>query len=101
MRKICVRGIQSHRRRGNNALAGENRQMTDTSHLTALITRLGHERAALNRATKPQEIALRTVWVRQCEKEINSEERFLGMALTDWTERELTNEELMAELEGF
>lgn len=75
--------------------------MTDTSHLTALITRLSNERARLKAATCPQEISFRTVWVRQCEKEINGEERFLGMALTDWTERELTNDELLAELEGF
>lgn len=72
--------------------------MTDTTHLTALITRLSNERAALARATRPQEIELRTVWVRQCEKEINGEEAFLGMELTDWSEPELSAADLMAEL---
>lgn len=72
--------------------------MTDTTHLTALITRLSNERAALARATKPQEIDLRTVWVRQCEKEINGEEAFLGMSLTDWNEPEMSFDDIMAEL---
>lgn len=74
--------------------------MTDTSHLTALISRLSSEKAALARATKQGEIDLRTVWVRQCQKEINGEEAFLGMSLTDWSEPELTDEELLAELAG-
>ena len=72
--------------------------MTDTTHLIALMTRLSNEKSALARATKPSEIELRTVWVRQCEKEINGEEEFLGMDLTDWNAPELTDEELMAEL---
>ena len=72
--------------------------MTDTTHLTALITRLSNERAYLARATKPQEIELRTVWVRQCEREVNDEEAFLGMSLTDWNEPEMSAADLMAEL---
>ena len=75
--------------------------MTDTTHLTALISRMSREKAALARATKPSEIELRTVWVRQCEKEINGEEAFLGMELTDWNAPEMTDEELMAELSGW
>lgn len=75
--------------------------MTDTTHLTALISRLSSEKAALARATKQGEIDLRTVWVRQCEKEINGEEAFLGMELTDWNAPEMTDEELMAELSAF
>lgn len=72
--------------------------MTDTTHLTALITRLANERQALARATKQGEIEMRTVWVRQCEKEINGEESFLGMDLTDWNEPEMSFEDIMAEL---
>lgn len=72
--------------------------MTKTSHLVDLLSRLANERSALNNATKADEIALRTVWVRQCEKEVNGEERFLGMEETDFSASELTNEELMAEL---
>jgi hypothetical protein len=75
--------------------------MTDTTHLTALISRLSSESSALARATKPSEIELRQVWVRQCEKEINGEEAFLGMELTDWNAPEMTDEELMAELSGW
>lgn len=70
----------------------------DTTHLTALITRLSSERRALANATKPAEVALRTVWVAQCEREINSEERFLGMPVTDYSEPEPSIEDLMAEL---
>lgn len=75
--------------------------MTDTTHLTALISRLSSEKAALGRATKPSEIELRTVWVRQCQKEINGEEAFLGMELTDWNAPELSATDLMAELSGW
>lgn len=70
----------------------------DTTHLTALITRLSNERRALANATLQGEIELRTVWVRQCEKEINGEEKFLGMELTDFNVPEMTDAELMAEL---
>lgn len=75
--------------------------MTDATHLAALISRLSSEKAALARATKPSEIDLRTVWVRQCKREINGEEAFLGMELTDWNAPEMTDEELMAELSGW
>lgn len=75
--------------------------MTDTAHLTALITRLSNEKAALANATKQGEIELRTVWVRQCQKEINGEEKFLGFELTDFDAPEMTDEELMAELAEF
>lgn len=72
----------------------------NASHLTALITRLSNERAALARATCPQEIGLRTVWVRQCEKEINGEERFLGIEETDFNAPAISDDDLMAELEA-
>lgn len=71
-----------------------------TSHLTALITRLSNERTALANATTQGEIELRTVWVRQCEKEINGEERFLGMEETDFNAPQISDDELMAELEA-
>lgn len=72
--------------------------MTDTAHLMALTTRLANERRYLANATNAGEIELRKVWVRQIEKEINDEEAFLGMSLTDWNEPEMSNEDLMAEL---
>lgn len=53
--------------------------MTDLSHLTALRTRLSNERNYLALATSAKEIAIRTVWVAQCEKEIAGELAFLGL----------------------
>jgi predicted mannosyl-3-phosphoglycerate phosphatase (HAD superfamily) len=70
----------------------------DTSHLVALMTGLSRERQRLAAARTEQERALRTVWVRQSEKEINAEERFLGMTETDWNEPEMSADDLMAEL---
>ena len=72
--------------------------MRDTSHLVALMTGLSRERQRLATARTEQERALRAVWVRQSEKEINAEERFLGMTETDWDEPEMSADELMAEL---
>jgi len=74
--------------------------MTDTTHLVALISRLSSEKAALARATKQGEIELRTVWVRQCQKEINGEEAFLGMPVTDFDAPEMSDEDLLVELAG-
>lgn len=85
---------------GDGAGAGMEEDEMNTSHLSALMTRLSNERQALARATKQGEIELRTVWVRQCEKEINSEEAFLGMGLTDWNEPEMSIDEIMAELDA-
>lgn len=70
----------------------------DTSHLVALMTGLSRERQRLAVARTEQERALRTVWVRQSEKEVNAEERFLGMTETDWNEPEMSADDLMAEL---
>lgn len=70
----------------------------DTSHLVALMTGLSRERQRLAVARTEQERALRAVWVRQSEKEINAEERFLGMTETDWNEPEMSADDLMAEL---
>jgi hypothetical protein len=70
----------------------------DTSHLVALRTGLSRERQRLAAASIEQERALRTVWVRQSEKEVNAEERFLGMTETDWNEPEMSADDLLAEL---
>ena len=70
----------------------------DSSHLVALMTGLSRERQRLATARTEQERALRAVWVRQSEKEINAEERFLGMTETDWNEPEMSADDLMAEL---
>jgi len=72
--------------------------MRDTSHLVALMTGLSRERQRLAVARTEQERALRAVWVRQSEKEVNAEERFLGLTETDWNEPEMSADDLMAEL---
>lgn len=71
--------------------------MADTSHLVSLLGLLSAEKGRLA-AAKGQEAELRAAWVRQLQKEVNGEERFLGMTETDWTEAEMSDEELMAEL---
>ena len=73
-------------------------EMTDTTHLVALFTRLANETARLNAATSAKETEFRASVVRSCKKEINGEEKFLGMTLTDWNAPEISDEELMAEL---
>ncbi len=72
--------------------------MTDTTHLTALFTRLGNEKGYIRAAKSEGEIELRSVWVKQIQNEINAEEKFLGMSQTDWNASEISDEELMAEL---
>jgi len=68
--------------------------MTDTSHLVALHTNLCNSKARLATA-KGSEIAIRTVWVAQLEKEIAGELAFLG--LTSGTV-EMSDDDLLAEL---
>lgn len=73
--------------------------MTDFSHLDALQARLRSERASLTAATKATEVELRTVWVAQIEREIESEYRFLGIDPTvDADIDAMSNEELLAAL---
>lgn len=48
--------------------------MTDTSHLTALETRLSHERAYLTK----DGAEIRKVWIAQIEREIATEIAFLS-----------------------
>lgn len=81
--------------------------MTDLSHLTALQTRLRHERerererfaiayAASGNCTETE---LRTVWIRQIEKEIEAEYAFLGIDPTVPAEiAEMSDADLIAEL---
>lgn len=73
--------------------------MTDLSHLEALKTRLSHERNYLALTTNPKEIAIRTVWVAQCEKEIAGELAFLGLEADPIDEiNEMSIDDLFAEL---
>ncbi len=72
--------------------------MTDTSHLVALNNRLANEKARLTAATTAKEVEFRASVVRSCQREINGEEKFLGLSLTDWNAPEITDDELLAEL---
>ena len=69
--------------------------MTDTTHLTALLVRLSHEKGYLAAAKTVNERALRNVWIAQIEKEIAGEYKFLGISpdLAD-----MSDDELLAEL---
>lgn len=63
-----------------------------TSHLDALQLRLSRERGYLAASKSANEVALRQVWIRQIEKEINLERGYAekGSAMSD--------DELLAEL---
>jgi hypothetical protein len=61
-------------------------------HLTALETRLSHEKARFAKDGSP----LRAVWIAQIETEIANEKRFLG--LDDLPE--ITDDELLAALQA-
>ena len=63
-------------------------------HLSALQLRLSNERIRLNQATNKDEIALRSVWVKQMEKEVQGEIEFLNQC------DDLTADELLKELLG-
>ena len=66
----------------------------NTDHLIALMTSRSHERERLANAKTPQEIALRTVWVKQYDKQIADEEAFLGFSPMP----DISDEDLMKEL---
>ncbi len=57
--------------------------MPNTSHLAALHTGLAHEKGRLSKAKTDSERAIRTVWVKQLEREVADEYTFLGMAQDD------------------
>jgi len=72
-----------------------------TEHLVALQTRLSHENGYLAAAKSANEIALRTVWIAQIEKEIAAEIEFLakkGIVIEATSNVEMSDDELLAEL---
>lgn len=73
--------------------------MVDRSHLDAIQLRLSHERARLSSARTLKEKRQREIWVAQIEKELADEYRFLGIQ-PDTSAEELSDDELMAELES-
>lgn len=63
-----------------------------TTHLNALLIGLSNERARLANAKSQGEIDLRTVWVRQLEREVEAEEGFMQ-------KYEVSDDELLSLLE--
>lgn len=70
----------------------------DSSHLVALEIGRAHEAARLARATCPHEVAHRTVWLGQYDREIAGERAFLGMAPEPAPLPPMSDDELLAEL---
>ncbi len=66
-------------------------------HLEALRLRLSHERERLRKAKTGREKEFYAVRVSQCEKEIEGELKFLG--ISDESLPEMTDDELLAELD--
>ena len=70
--------------------------LMDTTHLIALQTRLSHERARF----AADGSAIRKVWISQIEKEITNEYAFLGIAQPTQAEMEMSDDDLLRELES-
>lgn len=71
----------------------------DRTHLNALLIGLSNERARLADAKSKNEIALRSVWVKQYEKEVAFEEARLPAEISEEVEN-MSDDELLAELLG-
>lgn len=61
------------------------------SHLNSLNLLLSNERMMLSNAKSDSEKSLRSIWVKQLEKEVSCEEKFISDGL-------LSDDELLAEL---
>jgi hypothetical protein len=71
-------------------------QMTTTTHLDALELGLSNERIRLANAKTKSEESIRTVWVKQYEKEIEDEKKFLGIVEPDLSD--MSDNDLLAAL---
>jgi hypothetical protein len=74
--------------------------MVDLTHLNELQRLQRAEQDRLSRAANDSEKSIRTVWVDQLQKEVDSEMRFLGIEPLP-AEKILSDDEVMSELEGF
>lgn len=78
--------------------------MYDTTHYVALMTRLSNEKGYLALATNQPEIELRSVWIKQIEKEIAQEAEFLKSKGIDVyhsvEDNNLSEDDLLNELFG-
>ena len=68
----------------------------DLSHLNALEYGLHNESIRLKAAKSQGEIELRSVWVKQLEKQVKDERAMLGLAKSEVVE--MSDAELLAEL---
>jgi hypothetical protein len=66
------------------------------THLDFLSLALSNERMRLAKATKPHEIELRTVWVAQLQREVDSV--LVAMNKAPMQACDLSDDELLAEL---
>lgn len=71
----------------------------DTTHLSALELRLSHERAFMFEEKTEAGKWMRSVWMKQIEKEIAEERKFLGLK-EQKAISEISNDELRDELLG-
>lgn len=74
--------------------------MKDFSHLDALQARLMREKVRLNAAKNDHEKAFREREIASCEKEIAAEYKFLGIEPLSLDEILMSDDELLAELQG-
>ena len=77
--------------------------MDDLMHLHSLELRLSNERMRLSEATSQSEKDLRSVWVKQLEKEIQGEIEFLaskGITVQKATIKDFDADALLKELLG-
>lgn len=77
--------------------------MDDLMHLHSLELRLSNERMRLSEATSQSEKDMRSVWVKQLEKEIQGEIEFLaskGIVVSKVTIKDQDADELLKELLG-
>ena len=72
--------------------------MTDFSHLDALQSRLGREKARLASAKNENERNFRLREIASCEKEIANEYKFLGIEPLTMEEIMMSDDELLAAL---
>ena len=70
----------------------------DLSHLDAIQSRIGREKARMAAATSENERAFRAREIKAAEKELAAEYKFLGIAPLSLDEILLSDDELLAEL---
>lgn len=73
--------------------------MCQTSHLESLYVRLSNEQSRLDLEKSDQGRVIRKVWVSQIQKEIEQEEKFLGIS-EEKNKTGISDDELLRDLLG-